>query len=118
MRMHGRDAGSKYAVTRLRTSEHAKAGLKSFPMVYNMPIWSNIGLSYIVGKLLNSAFEQHKRHLRTFHVFSPGVPARWAHMHRYPSVCLSVCDLTKIQTGQKVTRPDFRLAKRALQVIT
>ena len=37
------------------------------------------------------------------------------------SVCLSVrlwldqnSDLTKIQTGQKVTRPDFRLAKRAL----
>ena len=61
----GRDAGSKYAVTRLRISEHAKAGLKSFPTAYNMPIWSNIGLSYTVGKLLNSAFEQHKRHLCT-----------------------------------------------------
>ena len=33
-----RDAGSKYAVTRLRTSRHCKAGLKSFPTVYNMPI--------------------------------------------------------------------------------
>ncbi len=24
--------------------------------------------------------------------------ARWAHMHRFLSVCPSVCDLTKIQT--------------------
>ena len=36
----------------LSTSEHAKAGPKSFPTVYNILIWSNIGLSYT--QLLNS----------------------------------------------------------------
>ena len=49
-----RDAGSKYAETRLRTSRHWKGDLKSFPTVYDMPIWSHIGVSYTVGKLLSS----------------------------------------------------------------
>ena len=29
--------------------------------------------------------------------------ARWAHMHHFLYVCLSVRDLTKIQTEQKVS---------------
>ncbi len=69
-----RDAGSKYAETRLRTSEHWKAGIKSFPTVYDNPILLYIGMSYTVGKLLKPAFCLSYRDLRTSHVLSPGVP--------------------------------------------
>ncbi len=36
--------------------------------------------------------------------------ARWAHMHRFLSVCLSVCNLTKIQTRKKlISQKVFKL---------
>ena len=68
-----KDAGSKYSKTQLRTSVHWKAGFKSFPTVYDMPILSNIGVSYTVGKLLTSTFHPKYSILHTSSVLSPGV---------------------------------------------
>ncbi len=62
-------------MTRLRTSGHWKDELKSFPTVYDMPILSNIGVSYTVGKLLTSALQWKHGCLLTSDVLSPGVPA-------------------------------------------
>ncbi len=45
-----RHARSKYTRTQSRTSEHWIGGFKSFLAVYDMPILSNIGVSYTVGK--------------------------------------------------------------------
>ncbi len=65
-----RDAGRKYAVTRLRTSGHWKDEFKSFPMVYDMPILSNIGVSYTVGNLLTSALQWKYGYFRISDVLS------------------------------------------------
>ena len=71
--MTHKDAGSKYSKTQLRTSGHWKVEVKSFPMVYDMPILSNIGVSYTAGKLLTSTFQQKYGNLRTSSVLAPGV---------------------------------------------
>ncbi len=42
---------------------HWKIGFKGFPTVYDMPISLNIGLSYTVGKPLNSAFQWSGPHI-------------------------------------------------------
>ena len=68
-----RHAGSKYSNTQLRTSGHWKAGVKSFPTVCDMPILSDVWLSYTVGKLLRSTFQPNCVNLRTSNVLSPGV---------------------------------------------
>ncbi len=68
-----KDAGSKYSKTQLRTSENWKVDFKSFPMVCDMPILSNIGVSYTVGQLSTSTFQQKYGILRTSNVLSPGV---------------------------------------------
>ena len=44
-----------------------------FPTVYDMPILSNIGVSYTVGKLLISTFQPKYGNLCTSNVLSPGV---------------------------------------------
>ncbi len=71
-----------------------------------LPGWDHIKLvfSFIPGGVLKSA----QQRLLIEHTCAY---ARWAHMHRFLyvrlSVCLSVCDLTKIQTRPKVTRQKF-----------
>ena len=71
--VRAKDAGSKYSKTQLRTSEHWKVEVKSFPTVYNTPMLLNIGMSYTVGKLLTSTFQSKYGNLRTSSVLSPGV---------------------------------------------
>ena len=46
----------------------------SFQTVYDMPILSNIGVSYTVGKLLDSSFQWNSWHLHTSDVVPAGVP--------------------------------------------
>ena len=73
--MGPRDARSKYAGTRLLTSiGHWKDEFKSIPTVYDIPILSNIEVSYTIGKLMTSALQWKHRCLRTSDVLSTGVP--------------------------------------------
>ena len=69
-------AGSKYAKTQWCTSDHWKVGFRSFAMVYDTPILSNIEVSYTVGKLLTSTFQPKCGILCTSYVLSPGVLAQ------------------------------------------
>ncbi len=51
-----------------------KVELKGFPTVYGMPILGNIGVSYTIGKLLESTFHWKCANLRTSNALSVGVP--------------------------------------------
>ncbi len=56
----------------IATSEHWKVGFKSFPTVYDMAIWGNMGGGCHI-PLESSTFQPKYGILRTSNVLSPGV---------------------------------------------
>ena len=62
---------------------HWKVNLKSFPMVYDMPILCNIGVSYTVGKLSESTFQRKCVNLRTPVALFMGVPGQIRSYHKW-----------------------------------
>ena len=52
---------------------HRNVKCKSFQTVYGMPILSNIGVSYTIGKVLTSSFQLKYGNLLTLSVLSPAM---------------------------------------------